>query len=132
MSQLCLTCFMLQLCSNCFDLFYAQIIRTVSDLYHNYATTVFELFQLCIIIMPLYHNLPDLCELFQLCIIIMSLYHNYVTFVFELFQLCIIIIIIIIIMSHLCLNCFGQLCICLLYTSPSPRDSLRSRMPSSA
>ena len=27
---------------------------------------------------------------------------------------------------------FGQLCICLLYTSPSPRDGLLSRMPSSA
>ena len=26
----------------------------------------------------------------------------------------------------------GQVCICLLYTSPSPRDRTRSRMPSSA
>ena len=26
----------------------------------------------------------------------------------------------------------GQLCFCLLYTSPSPRDGLLSRMPSSA
>ena len=26
----------------------------------------------------------------------------------------------------------GELCICLLYTSPSPRDSCASRMPSSA
>ena len=31
------------------------------------------------------------------------------------------------------LNFFdGMLCICLLYTSPSPRDTGRSRMPSSA
>ena len=29
-------------------------------------------------------------------------------------------------------NCGGLLCICLLYTSPSPRDGLLSRMPSSA
>ena len=28
--------------------------------------------------------------------------------------------------------CFGQVCSCLLYTSPSPRDRTRSRMPSSA
>ena len=27
---------------------------------------------------------------------------------------------------------FNQLCYCLLYTSPSPRDRTRSRMPSSA
>ena len=27
---------------------------------------------------------------------------------------------------------FGQLSVCLLYTSPSPRDGLLSRMPSSA
>ena len=27
---------------------------------------------------------------------------------------------------------YGQLCDCLLYTSPSPRDRTRSRMPSSA
>ena len=27
---------------------------------------------------------------------------------------------------------FNQLCACLLYTSPSPRDMRRSRMPSSA
>ena len=26
----------------------------------------------------------------------------------------------------------GELCSCLLYTSPSPRDTERSRMPSSA
>ena len=26
----------------------------------------------------------------------------------------------------------GHLCLCLLYTSPSPRDGLLSRMPSSA
>ena len=30
------------------------------------------------------------------------------------------------------LDSFGRLCSCLLYTSPSPRDSTRSRMPSSA
>ena len=29
-------------------------------------------------------------------------------------------------------NFFGYLCGCLLYTSPSPRDRTRSRMPSSA
>ena len=29
-------------------------------------------------------------------------------------------------------NDFGALIICLLYTSPSPRDRTRSRMPSSA
>ena len=29
-------------------------------------------------------------------------------------------------------NNYAQLCICLLYTSPSPRDSRVSRMPSSA
>ena len=29
-------------------------------------------------------------------------------------------------------NIFGKLLICLLYTSPSPRDRTRSRMPSSA
>ncbi|GAB5887499.1 hypothetical protein JMUB7554_27820 [Staphylococcus aureus] len=28
--------------------------------------------------------------------------------------------------------CGGQVSICLLYTSPSPRDTERSRMPSSA
>ena len=27
---------------------------------------------------------------------------------------------------------FGQYCVCLLYTSPSPRDRQKSRMPSSA
>ena len=27
---------------------------------------------------------------------------------------------------------FGRICSCLLYTSPSPRDGLLSRMPSSA
>ena len=27
---------------------------------------------------------------------------------------------------------FDALCVCLLYTSPSPRDRTRSRMPSSA
>ena len=31
-----------------------------------------------------------------------------------------------------CLECFGKGYICLLYTSPSPRDRTRSRMPSSA
>ena len=29
-------------------------------------------------------------------------------------------------------SCLGQLDVCLLYTSPSPRDRTRSRMPSSA
>ena len=29
-------------------------------------------------------------------------------------------------------GCFGKLTVCLLYTSPSPRDGLLSRMPSSA
>ena len=31
-----------------------------------------------------------------------------------------------------CIDGVGQLCGCLLYTSPSPRDGLLSRMPSSA
>ena len=31
-----------------------------------------------------------------------------------------------------CLVCFGRGYICLLYTSPSPRDKSSSRMPSSA
>ena len=29
-------------------------------------------------------------------------------------------------------SCFPNICICLLYTSPSPRDRQKSRMPSSA
>eukprot|EP01016_Furgasonia_blochmanni_P005546 TRINITY_DN12158_c0_g1_i4.p1 TRINITY_DN12158_c0_g1~~TRINITY_DN12158_c0_g1_i4.p1 ORF type:complete len:218 (-),score=52.01 TRINITY_DN12158_c0_g1_i4:10-663(-) len=31
-----------------------------------------------------------------------------------------------------CTSCYGRLIFCLLYTSPSPRDGLLSRMPSSA
>ena len=34
--------------------------------------------------------------------------------------------------DHLCNQAFGQSVVCLLYTSPSPRDGLLSRMPSSA
>ena len=34
--------------------------------------------------------------------------------------------------SYVYLKNFVQLCFCLLYTSPSPRDGLLSRMPSSA
>ena len=34
--------------------------------------------------------------------------------------------------STVCASCHGQNGICLLYTSPSPRDRTRSRMPSSA
>ena len=34
--------------------------------------------------------------------------------------------------NYMCKNCFGNHWTCLLYTSPSPRDRTRSRMPSSA
>ena len=33
---------------------------------------------------------------------------------------------------NLCVGYLGELSICLLYTSPSPRDRQKSRMPSSA
>ena len=35
-------------------------------------------------------------------------------------------------LSGFCRNCLSKWYVCLLYTSPSPRDRTRSRMPSSA